>query len=118
MLRDIGKHLGTQAGVRVRADAQRVAAAVQAVVEAPSMRTAFDKESQVQAGAVIQATTNVTAFDRPDSRVRLDEVVCHAGTPKHHCDRFCGSCRSSCNVNSETGGRRGTFLDKKKAPER
>lgn len=52
-----------EAGLRVRAEAQCVAPAVQAVVEAPAMRAAFDEQPKVQAVTVSQALAGICWLD-------------------------------------------------------
>lgn len=107
----------TQAGVGIGSQAQRIAPSVQAVVEAPTVRAAFDEQPQVQTGTIGEAMPGVTGLDRLDRCVRGDEVMGHAGTPQQQRERFCGSCRSSCNVNSEPERSHGKCCDKKKALE-
>jgi hypothetical protein len=78
----------TQAGVGVGPQAQRIAPAVHAVVEAPTVRAAFDEQPKVQTGAVGEAMPRVTGPDRLDRRVRRDEVMSHAGTPQQYARDF------------------------------
>ena len=69
-----------EAGLRILAEAPRVALAVQAVVEAPAMRTAFDEQPKARAGTIGEALAGLSGLDRLDGAIRCDEVVCHAGT--------------------------------------
>ncbi len=71
-----------EARARVGAQAERLAAATDAVVEAPAVRSALHEQQQVEARAVAQATSRVTRLDRLDRGVRGDEVVRHAVTPQ------------------------------------
>jgi hypothetical protein len=45
------------------------------------MRTAFDKQQQVQAIAIAQTLARVTSFDFADGDVRRDKIACHTVTP-------------------------------------
>lgn len=52
-----------QAGIGIGAEAQCVAPAIQAVVEAPSLRATFDEEPKVQASAIGQAMARIAGLE-------------------------------------------------------
>jgi hypothetical protein len=54
----------------IGAEAQRVASAVEAVVEAPAVRATVDEQLQVQTLAVVQTLPGIAGLDRLDRRTR------------------------------------------------
>ena len=70
-----------QRSVRIRAQRQQLALALDAVVEAPAVRAAFDEQQQKQSIAVAQTLARVTFLDRLDGGVGGDEVASHGVTP-------------------------------------
>jgi hypothetical protein len=59
----------SKAGVGVGAEAQRLALAVDAVVQAPAVGAALDEQEQVQAVAVGDALARIAGLDRPQGNV-------------------------------------------------
>ena len=83
-----------QRSVRVRAQRQHLALALDAVVEAPAVRAAFDEQQQKQSVAVTQTLARVTLLDRLDGGVGGDEVASHGATPAFGARRWASYCQS------------------------